>query len=78
MILTSMKMDIPFLSSIWALGSSDTGWTSSEQSIIHSIASLVICRGMCVRLNLLFSDSDKTREVTHKFRAGVPQLNVYF
>lgn len=42
-----MKIDIPFLSSTWALGSSDTDWTSSEQSIIKNVASVVVCTGMC-------------------------------
>lgn len=47
-ILTSIKMDIPFFSSIWAQGSSDTDWSSSEQSILLSAASHVKCGGMCL------------------------------
>lgn len=43
-VLTSMKMDIPFLSSTWAQGSSDTHCTSSEQSILRSAASPVTLR----------------------------------
>lgn len=43
-VLTSMKMDIPFLSSTWAPGSSDTHCTSSEQSILRSAAAPVTLR----------------------------------
>lgn len=51
-----MKIDIPFFSSIWALVSSDTHWTSSEQSIIHNEASLVNCGGMCALQPLIWSE----------------------
>lgn len=32
-----MKIDIPFLSSSWAMGSSETHWASSEQSILRNV-----------------------------------------
>lgn len=50
--LTSIKMDIPFFSSSWVQGSSDTDWSSSEQSILLSAASDVNCRGMCLLVPL--------------------------
>lgn len=85
-LLTSMKIDIPFLSSIWALGSSDTHWTSSEQSIIHNEASPVNCTGMRALQPLIwskplvkrsdFASLSSQPEFTNHFLIWISQLNL--
>lgn len=76
-----MKIDIPFLSSIWALGSSDTHWTSSEQSIIHNEASPVNCTGMRAATSYLIKATGQKERLRITVKsAGIhkplPDLNV--
>lgn len=66
-------MDIPFFSSSWALGSSDTHWASSEQSIIHNeppFVKLQECEGSAFFIWSVLRSSETRQERPRSFYRG--------